>query len=222
MSYWLDKSDSPKSPEIVRSSGSTTRKDGPCEIRIVGLTPDEFAAVESSLLGVQWILVVDGRLQSSPAHSPLPNPAADLMMTPHWAGDREHDWSGQPDLTRTRNVREFDELSNCSASIIIHGITAAVSDPKRRGEYYTMAANKLESWGFECMRSRRGRDGRFWEIWYLPGLYTAKGSLAKAIEPAKPSGVASEVKAAVAFLCDCDVPWGSVDVCCQRAAITVD
>ncbi len=222
MTYWLDKSDKPTPLENVHADGSSRSQNGPCRIGITGLTAAEFASVESALLGVTWVRVVEGRMQAAPAKLPLPDPTADLLMTPHWSGDREHDWLGQPEITRTRNVREFDKASNCSASILIHGITAAVSNPKERDSYYVASANKLESWGFECMRSRRGKDGRFWELWYLPGLYASKGELAKAIEPAKESGVAAEVKASVRFLMNCSVPWGSVDVCCQRAAITFD
>lgn len=214
---------SPVKPiERIIEGGSTSRKDGPCEIRVCGLTPEEFEIFRSSLVGASWIRVRDGRLESVAVFQPLPDPSLDLMMTPHWAGDREHDLLGEVDLTRIRNVKEFDKLSNCSASIIVKSITAGFTDSNERRNRYMDAAGKLESFGFECMRSRRGRDGKFWEIWYLPGLWMADGALKKAIEPFKPSGVAAEVKGAVHFLCNCGVPWGILDVCCQRAAITFD
>lgn len=42
---------------------------------------------------------------------------------------------------------------------------------------YEKKAKMLEEVGFECLRSRRGKDGKYWEIWYLPGIWRLKGEL---------------------------------------------
>ena len=42
---------------------------------------------------------------------------------------------------------------------------------------YKTTALRLESWGFACCRSKRGLDGSYWEIWWLSGLWAAKGDL---------------------------------------------
>lgn len=44
-------------------------------------------------------------------------------------------------------------------------------------DFYRENAKKLESYGFICCRSNRGSEGRFWEIWFLPGLWMAEGDL---------------------------------------------
>lgn len=47
------------------------------------------------------------------------------------------------------------------------------------GDYYSKNISQMENAGFECLRSRRGKDGKYWEIWYLPGLWAGKGPLEK-------------------------------------------
>lgn len=42
---------------------------------------------------------------------------------------------------------------------------------------YAKRAALLEEAGFECLRSRRGKDGRIWEHWYLPGKWSAEGPI---------------------------------------------
>lgn len=46
---------------------------------------------------------------------------------------------------------------------------------------YKVEVGKLESWGFECCRSRRGDNGKFWELWFLPYLRAAEGDLLRAM-----------------------------------------
>ena len=190
-------------------------------IHLSGMTPQEVEDIEGMLMGVKWVRCADGRLQTSDVHQPLPDQTPDLILTPHWAGDREHDWSGSPDMSRVRNVNDLEEVSNCSASLIIQHITAGLGRHRLPTDY-TNACKRLESYGFECLRSRRGRNGRFWELWFLPSLHFADGDLKATIAPAKDSGNAAQVREAVRFLCNCDVPWGTLDVCCQRACITFD
>jgi hypothetical protein len=89
------------------------------------------------------------------------------------------------------------------------------------GHYYTKEgykreADKLESYGFSCMRSRRGENGRFWENWYLPGVWCAKGDLAEKLKPIKDSN--EKTQEAIRFLMR-NVSFGSMDMTQQRAAM---
>ncbi len=60
-----------------------------------------------------------------------------------------------------------------SASIIIQHLCGYNYSP----ENYKSQANRLESYGFTIMRSKREADGKFWEIWFLAGLWCAEGEL---------------------------------------------
>ena len=42
---------------------------------------------------------------------------------------------------------------------------------------YDRRAESLARAGFDCMRSRRGLDGRIWEHWYLSGRWAARGPI---------------------------------------------
>jgi len=102
-----------------------------------------------------------------------------------------------------------------SPSIIIQHLCGYnFSDPG-----YKAAADSLEMFGFECLRSRRGLSGKYWELWLLPYLRAAKDRLRDAIDFR--TETESQVKAAVSFLC-CHVSFGTLDVCVQRAAMVVD
>lgn len=38
-------------------------------------------------------------------------------------------------------------------------------------------AEKMEAAGFELLRSRRGKDGKIWEVWFLPATWFARGPI---------------------------------------------
>lgn len=78
-------------------------------------------------------------------------------------------------------------------------------------ERATAEMEKLTAWGFECLRSPRGKEGRYWELWYLPGLWAAKGTMA---------GIKT-IEEATRFLCR-HCSFGSMQVTRQAAAMTVD
>lgn len=49
-------------------------------------------------------------------------------------------------------------------------------------ENYVRESEKLTSYGFIQLRSKREEDGGYWEIWYLPGVWCAKGDLKKIVD----------------------------------------
>jgi hypothetical protein len=215
MNYWNRPEEQPD-----KKISWCMRGDGKIEFQ--GLNSEELDTLENAMQrGQYWVRVINGRLVKASVHSPLPELTPDGLMTPHFAGERSLDHAGDPDMSRIRNVVDYDTGSLYSASLIIQHITAAINRP-RSDRDYAEAAARLESYGFECMRSRRGRNGQFWELWFIPGLWCAQGDLKRAVEPCKESGHATMLKAATRFLCGCPVPFATLDICCQKAAITFD
>jgi len=91
------------------------------------------------------------------------------------------------------------------------------------GHYYSKAsyklqAKKLESYGFEVLRSKEGEDKKIWEMWYLPGPWSAKGDLKKAVEEDPVWKEEKKIDKAIGFLCR-HVEFGSLEVSTQRAAM---
>jgi hypothetical protein len=84
-------------------------------------------------------------------------------------------------------------------------------------ENYKRQAEYLESLGFECLRSRRGADARYHELWLLSGLWSAKGGLKESLGNGGSYGN-KELNKAVKFLCR-NASFGTLDVSFQRAAM---
>jgi hypothetical protein len=184
-----------------------------------GLSDPEVAALEGALLGANWVRVKDGRLQFAHAHEKAPPPEPDKDIGPYWTA--KYSVRGQKKVRRFR----FDDPGFLEAGLHLGHVGAGAS-----GEgAYQANADKLESYGFECLRSRRGNDGRFWEIWYLPSLFFAEGELAEAIAKVKPEGDTwgdasfqrRRMKMAIEFLCR-NVNFGTLDAFVQRAALSYD
>ena len=86
-------------------------------------------------------------------------------------------------------------------------------------ENYKWNAEKLESYGFQCLRSRRGTDAKFWELWFLPGLWCSKGDLEANVKRGKDDK--EELKIALEFLRH-KVSFGTLDVSNQRMCMVLD
>lgn len=201
----------------IRISGTVRRGDD-CGLEIVGLTQREADQLESMVRGLSWVGISNERLVSISRHEPLPNPVADVSMAPFW--------SGVPMSTQCELVpKEHEPFSARSldyAHYTIMGVGAATGD-------YQLNSEKLLTFGFKQMRSRRGRDGGYWELWYLPGVWAAEGSLKTAVDEAKankvtwsdPNGEAAYKKchAAVLEFLRTNVDFGSLEVSIQRYAL---
>ncbi len=177
-------------------------------IEIGGLNQEEVQTLQSMVLGGHWCIVTpDGRLQSQSRWEPLPAPAQDETMMPFW----------QPMIpgSAQTELQGIEMPLGAQASLVIEHVCGYHYTP----ENYRSEVEKLKGFGFECLRSRRGPDARFWEIWRLAGLWSAQGQLKDAL--AGINNPKEQVDEAIRFLCR-NASFGSLDVCWQRAAMQAD
>lgn len=179
-------------------------------IELKGFSQESLEKMRAAMtLGAYYVRVVNGKLIAVSIWQDLPKPTEDTVMTPFW---RRHAESIQPEI--------FEEYQHSkevgySPSISIQGLCGFNYSEKR----YQEEAEKLESYGFNCLRSRRGPDGKFGEVWFLPGLWCAKDDLGLSIKRGKDD--AEKLRIALEFLRH-KVSFGSLDVSSQRMAIVVD
>jgi len=179
-------------------------------ISLTGFSKENLEKMIASMTaGTLYVRVEEGKLFSIPAKEELPKPAEDASMLPFW---RRHTGATQPEM--------FDEYQHSkekgySQSISIQHLCGYNYTPER----YAETAEKLESYGFECLRSRRGSDAKFWEIWFLPGLWCAKGDLATEIKRGKNDE--EKLRVALEFLRH-RVSFGTLDVSNQRMCMLME
>jgi hypothetical protein len=184
---------------------------GQGHLKIEGLTDEESERLKGAISGQWWAAGNgDGRLHFSPTREPVPSPAADNEMIPFWRTCASGGSSVQMELLDLERMRPV-----FSPSIAISGLCGYYFTPEK----YKEEAAKLESWGFSCLRSRRGDDGKFWEVWYLPGLWAAKGKLNDVLCNAESDK--KGVDKAVRFLSR-HVSFGTLDIVVQRLAMVMD
>jgi hypothetical protein len=197
-------------------------KEKPGAITVSNLSKEETERFVGLIHGQNWASVKDGRLVFQGIFSPLPDPVLDEEMLPFWFPQ------GSGAYTAQKEVFDKERMAFPSgAHIAIQSLCAYDYTPKN----YKKEAGKLESYGFSQMRSKRGKDGHFWEIWFLPGTWAAKGDLAEAIQLAdlKARGKGLEhtkkekacLDAAIDFLRR-NVKFGSLEVAVQRLAMVID
>jgi hypothetical protein len=196
---------------------STSHRYGVGEVTFGGIPEELVDKVEGVSYGQYWMTVSDGSLVFKRTREKLPDPAADEEMLPFWRRRSDTESHLQEVL--------FDKecIGHSSPSIYIGSLCGYDYTP----EDYRENASRLESYGFVCMRSQRGDDGKFWETWFLP-LFLAQGALKETLEaiPQKSGEDPSEKRRtsldrAVSFLCR-SVSFGTLDVVVQRAAAVID
>lgn len=183
-----------------------------CEIRISGLNRSEFDKLQACVeAGSHWIKGgKNGRLETAPVFKPLPDPIDDDEMLPFWSKP------GQTKGTTKLNKIDMERLGGYSSpSILIQSLCGYEYTP----ENYKHNARRLESFGFECLRSRRGEDGGYWEIWFLPALWCAEGELKKSLEGKNTER--DKFDAALQFLARA-TRFGTLDVSVQRLAMAIE
>ncbi len=168
----------------------------------------------SILGGHHWIRrSKDGGLESVPSFEELPEAKPDEGMLPYWP--RAEDVTTQEVMFFPGDEKErVGGFSSPSISI------QSLCGYNYSKENYEREKLKLESFGFSQMRSKRGDDGGYWEMWYLCGLFSAKGGLKEYLEKEKKSDK-KELDLAISFLCK-NVSFGTLDVSVQRAAMVID
>jgi hypothetical protein len=185
------------------------------QVTLSHLTADELNAVEAMMLGLCWLRVTDdGRIERKDRFDEEPRPENDPMIPPSWY--ERTDWTGRVKIEYARTPdlpEEAKPTEGCCARITVQHLCGYNKTP------YKYEAGKMQSFGFECLRSRRGRDGRFWEVWFLPGFYAAAGGLKDALKGIE--GEVEKVDRAIDFLCK-HVSFGSLEVGWQRACMVID
>lgn len=151
----------------ISCSKTAPEEMGGCSITIEGLTKEQQKDLEAMMIGYKWVKVKNGELEAVSAFEETPTPEEDPVITPHWPNDKVVQKNIQKEIICSRSWPPF------SPSFYISHLCGYNYTP----EDYKKQVKVLESFGFKCMRSRRGRNGRYWEIWYLPGLICAKGKL---------------------------------------------
>ena len=162
-----------RQPVQISSYGS-----GSCTI--ANLTTKETDVVCGAITnGYNWVrreLNGSGNLEFSPSYDLLPNPVMDEKMYPFWKLPT-HEMPVQMEMFDHPGVDVINNECHQSVSITVqhlcgYGYTA---------ETYKTHAEHLQTYGFECLRSQRKDNGQYWELWFLSGLWSAKGELNHAL-----------------------------------------
>lgn len=194
--------------------GTQAYSQNECSVTVENLTQEEARLLMGMLRGMNWCTTESGRLKEAPRFKPLPGPADDLEMMPYWRRS-EFPLDGRLQVS-TYDPERFK--NNYGAGIHLSSLCGHYFTP----ENYNRESGKLISWGFQCMRSRRGTDGGYWETWYLSGTHAAKGELENVVKAVKMKKLndsnRAELDAVVAYLCQ-HVSFGSMDIVVQRAAM---
>ena len=191
---------------------------GQGEIKITGVRSDEMEKIEASIRGGHhWIRRgKNGHLEFVPSYEELPKPTEDREMLPFWRRKKMIGHHVQFKLfDHTQRPDEYSRYSHPSI-IIQHLCGYSYSE-----ENYKRNAERLESFGFICFRSRRDDGGKFWEMWCLLSTCFAKGDLKEEINKSKYKNEKLKIKVAVSFLARA-VSFGTLDVSVQRLAACVE
>lgn len=156
--------------------------------------------------GCAWFGVNDGKPVFLSRLNDLPASADDEQILPFWNGGV------------CRKVFDVDERNVFSPSFQLSSLCGYYWTPEK----YALESAKVESYGFFCMRSKRGTDGKYWEVWRLLGYWSARGALKEYIDDAH-AGVTNEqikLEKVCKWLCR-NCSFGSLDVTVQRAAMCI-
>ncbi len=164
------------------SIGARSFGQGSNSIEITGLTQEEADQLLSAIQGLSWFKVEEGRLKTSSCHLPLPDPTQDEQMLPFWRQFSHHQ------LQSEFLEKVFEEMSD-DVIYMPHFTIQSLCGYDYTPENYMKESEKLTSYGFIQMRSRRGEDGGYCELWYLPGVWCAKGELKEVVD-----GITSKAK----------------------------
>lgn len=186
------------------------------EITLRG-TKEEIEAIQVALRGAAWFRQVDGQVEKHEAYKPLFDPIEDPLTLEKWQLPRRG-----PATETMWNVKSY-----VSPQEGIHSPSFFVSHLcgyfwSKDG--YTRNVTRLQSYGFECLRSRRDSNGRYWEVWMLPGIWAAEGDLKKMVDSVKDFRSLpwdQQSRTVVLWLCK-QVTFGTLDVAVQRAAAHLD
>jgi len=154
---------------ISSSSSDPNKKE--YEITFKG-TKEEVEKIEAALTsGSQWVRGANGEHNFAPAYLDAPEPINDPLISEQWPTEPDRKWRPLKSIGEGRETPP-DQFSAKYRNIYIHHIGGYGG-----GISYKERVRTLESWGFNCLRSRRGDNGKIWECWFLGGMLLAKGDL---------------------------------------------
>jgi hypothetical protein len=158
------------------SKGPTIVRDGKI---ITILMPDEGAAdhLEVALTHRQWVQVLpDGVKLAQMDEEPKLDDMTALAAHSLAPIFRPCDPTAAPIVTcDTGRLASECTDSNNHWSCYIQGLGAGVA--RDSGWSYERCFDQMIKMGFILLRSPRGPDGKFWEIWYTPGPWHLKQGL---------------------------------------------
>ena len=149
---------------MLKTTVEGHRRDGTASVEFTG-TKREINALKNALTnGMNWIRVNKrGTIIKVPALK-VPKVQNDDEISPFF----NHITQYFSDTSIRRLAH--DRKNSDNPSYFVQHITGY-------GGEYNRRKDRMEAVGFECLRSRRGDDGKYWEIWYLPGAWAATGEL---------------------------------------------
>jgi hypothetical protein len=195
--------------EIDRKARVTGWGVGSESVTISHLKPGESDLIEGAINGHQWVGTEEGRVVAISKNNPLPSPTDDEKMLPFWRRRQESTSEMQEVLIDTESLHERTSFSLYISSPCGYGYTP---------EMYKVEAEKLTRWGFVCMRSQRTLDGKYWEVWYLCGLWSAKNELEESIKYGNKDSEKEKLEKALDFLAT-NSSFGSLEATVQRLAM---
>lgn len=145
---------------ITTTSNDTSGKTTAITIEVTS-EKEDLKVFEGMLSSHKWIRMNEyDELESAPAHRDPPL-LYDKKIDPIWDGK-----PATPRILREAEKKNIDVYNH--RSFYVQHITGN----------YNKKAQKLIINGFVPLRSKKSnRDGKCWEIWYLPGAWAAEGEL---------------------------------------------
>lgn len=128
-------------------------------------TQEELESFRAALTSHQWVRWDNDekRLISVPAHENPPL-TKDIAIQ-----ETFFSWQEGPVVLQA-NYKDRSNNEHDDPAYYVQHIAGYSGD-------YVLKAKKMEAAGFNVIRSKRGKDGCVWEMWYLPGAWAAKGPL---------------------------------------------
>ena len=192
---------------IKETASLHSQQPGKSNITLEG-TKEEIDIIRAMLVGKHWVSVRGEKVETVDVFKALPPPEDDPMIPPKW----QTEFGSLPDRFAPDLQDQIPEESRGGTWTSASFYMSHLIYPKRD-------IPKVQDWGFECLRSRRGDDGKFWEVWYLPGMWAAKGEMKKHLETL-PKDMAWEKRTETTCHWIAQrVIFGSLNVVVQRMAL---
>jgi hypothetical protein len=133
------------------------------EMNISAESGENLAPFKSFFDKNKWIRMdEEGKLRTAPYFKSVPKPKTvyDKDVAPLWT-------KGPVELKKRSGKGD----GTCGLrSFYVQHIGGYDGDYRKKAQRMVLA-------GFSVLRSRRGSDGKFWEIWYLSGEWAAEGEI---------------------------------------------